>query len=99
MSNRLVVSPEADLQIDQIDDWWRANREKAPRLFQEELDRVFRLITSFPNAGRLQEEIELAGVRRVVLKKCKLHVYYRLLGQGVHVLALRGAVTDGIPDL
>jgi hypothetical protein len=42
MTLSLVVSSEADAQIEVIDSWWRANRPAAPDLFSQELRKLSR---------------------------------------------------------
>jgi hypothetical protein len=39
---RIVVPPKVELQIAEIDLWWRSNREKAPDLFEQELAQHFK---------------------------------------------------------
>jgi hypothetical protein len=43
------VSALADQQIEEADNWWRQNRDKAPEAIAEELDRVGRLLASHPH--------------------------------------------------
>ena len=99
MKRRIVVSPEAAEEIDSIDAWWRANRDKAPDLFATELERAFETIATVPLAGRLQRQVALRDVRRVVLRRTRFHVYYRLEGSEVHVLVVWGAIRGTEPDL
>lgn len=41
MTYEVIVSPEADEQLRQVsDDWWQANRPKAPDLFADEFVRA-----------------------------------------------------------
>jgi plasmid stabilization system protein ParE len=58
--------------------WWRRNRKKAPNLFRQELRRAFALIAEYPEAGSVAEDVELAGVRRVLLADTQHYVYYRV---------------------
>jgi plasmid stabilization system protein ParE len=70
--------------------WCRRNRTKAPNLFREELRRAFALIAEYPEAGAVAEDIELAGVRRVVLVDTQHYLYYRVdqAAKRIEVLAL-----------
>jgi hypothetical protein len=52
MNKPVLTTPSADLQILEIDAWWRENRDKAPDLFEEELALAFRLLASSPGAGK-----------------------------------------------
>lgn len=65
-------------QIRNESHWWRRNRTKAPNLFREELRRAFALIAEYPEAGAVAEDVELPGVRRVLLIDTKHYVYYRV---------------------
>jgi hypothetical protein len=51
MSKPVVTTPQADLQILAMDDWWRSNRDKAPDLFEEELALAFQMLESAPGVG------------------------------------------------
>ena len=99
MTRQIVVSPEAEEDIDRIDDWWRAYREKAPDLFAEELGRCFATVLTLPNAGRLQRGMSLPGVRRLTLRKTRVNVFYRLVNDEVHILALSGGAMNAAPSL
>jgi len=68
MSLPVVVSPEAERQIDAIDAWWRTNRQAAPQLFIEELAEAVAMIEFAPEVGRRYAHPELKGVRRVLLR-------------------------------
>ena len=52
MSKPVYTTPQADLHILEIDAWWRANRDRAPDLFEEELPLAFRLLESAPVVGK-----------------------------------------------
>ena len=51
MSKPVVTAPAADLQILEIDAWWREHRDKAPDLFELELAQALDLIGSAPGAA------------------------------------------------
>jgi plasmid stabilization system protein ParE len=82
------TTPEADAQIRAIDDWWRRNRFAAPDLFADELAAVFDIIGHVPNIGRLYRASPVSGMRRVLLKGTRYHVYYVPLADEVRVLAV-----------
>ena len=44
MSLPVRTTPEADVQIGAIDDWWRHNRNAAPDLFLQELTASFEVV-------------------------------------------------------
>lgn len=78
MAFRVKPTPVAAQHIRNESQWWRRNRTKAPNLFREELRRAFALIAEYPEAGAAAEDVELAGVRRVVLVDTQHFVYYRV---------------------
>lgn len=92
------TTPDADLQILEIDAWWLANRDKAPGLFVDELAAAFTLIGNQPASGRAYDHPSLPS-RRVLLRKCRFHVYYVELDDHVLVVAVWGAVRGHGPDL
>jgi plasmid stabilization system protein ParE len=75
---KIKPTVDAARQIRNESYWWRRNRTKAPNLFRDELRRAFALIAEYPEAGAIAEEIELAGIRRVVLVDTQHYVYYRV---------------------
>jgi plasmid stabilization system protein ParE len=83
-------TPVAAQQIRKESRWWRLNRTKAPALFSEELRRAFRLIAAYPEAGALAEDVDLPGVRRLLLVGTQHYVYYRVneVAQRIEVLAV-----------
>jgi len=87
---RVRPTVTAARQIRNESHWWRRNRTKAPNLFREELRRAFALIADYPDAGAVAEDVELAGVRRVVLVDTQHYVYYRVnrTAKRIEVLAV-----------
>lgn len=90
MAFRVTPTVFAARQIRDEARWWRRNRTKAPNLFREELRRAFALIAEYPEAGIIADDVELAGVRRVLLVHTQHYVYYRVNGAAkrVEVLAV-----------
>jgi plasmid stabilization system protein ParE len=98
VSKPVVTSDRAELQIVEIDAWWREHRDKAPDLFEDELADALRLIGSAPRVGkRVPHPTE--HVRRVMMRKTRHHVYYIEREQYVLVVAVWGAVKGAGPDL
>jgi plasmid stabilization system protein ParE len=89
---------QADLHILEIDAWWRANRTKAPDLFEQELSMAFRTISSAPYAGKRYPHPD-AEVFRVLLRSTRNHVYYVERDEHVLVVAVWGAIKGVGPDL
>jgi plasmid stabilization system protein ParE len=98
MSKPVLTTPEADRQIEAIDAWWRANRDKAPGLFEEELALAFRMLADAPGVGKRYVH-PAGGLRRVLLRSTRNHVYYVDDKDRVLVVAVWGAVKGAGPDL
>ena len=75
MAKPVRTTPQADLHILELDAWWRANSDKAPDLFEQELSMAFRTISSAPHVGKRYPHPEVA-VYRVLLRSTRHHVYY-----------------------
>jgi plasmid stabilization system protein ParE len=98
MSKPVVTTPVADIQILEIDTWWRENREKAPDLFEDELALAFQTIGAVPEAGKRYPHSD-ADVRRLLLRTTRHHVYYVEREDKIVVVAVWGAVKGAMPDL
>lgn len=88
MTILVLITPEADAQIREIDHWWRENRPAAADLFLSELSRCFEVIASVPEIGRLYRASPVPRVRRLLLKETRYHLYYVLGAASVTVLAV-----------
>lgn len=82
------TTPEADNQIHEIDDWWRRNRTAALDLFLDELAECFEIIGHAPQIGRIYRHSPVPGVRRLLLRGTRYHVYYVPRTDEVTVLAV-----------
>jgi plasmid stabilization system protein ParE len=99
MTLRLIVAPEALAQAEAIDEWWRENRQASPDLIADELAAAFATIEGAPRSGAPVERPEPRGVRRVLLRATRMHVYYVLTDEAARVVAVWGAVRGAGPDL
>jgi plasmid stabilization system protein ParE len=72
------VTETADEQIDEVLRWWWENRPAAPNLFADELDAAFTLLAHSPRVGVPYPHPRVAGVRRVMLIRCRYHLYYQI---------------------
>jgi plasmid stabilization system protein ParE len=84
----VVTTPEADAQIHTIDVWWRGNRTASPDSFLDELSNALDLIAQTPHLGRPYRRSPVPGVRRLVLRVTRYHVYYAIGEHEVIVLAV-----------
>jgi plasmid stabilization system protein ParE len=87
---RVDPTPDAALQVRDEALWWRRSRTSAPTLFRDELRRALALIAEFPEAGPVAEDVELPGVRRVLLALTQHYLYYRVSTEAnrIEVLAV-----------
>lgn len=99
MAVRVFVTPEATLQVRAINTWWRRERNAAPQLFSEELAAAFALLGAAPQAGRRYRHATVAGLRRILLRASRFHVYYKVHESNVIILAIWSAVRGMGPPL
>ena len=71
----IFFTPRADRKIDTANRWWRENRTAAPELLKLELRRALDLIASHPQIGAQARNTKLTGVRRVLMSRCRYHLY------------------------
>ncbi len=83
---KVELSAEADAQVQQIDSWWRENRQGAPDLFTEELDRALLMLEDCPTLGVPYEP--KPGVRRLLLRRTHSHLYFVEEPARVYVIAV-----------
>jgi plasmid stabilization system protein ParE len=93
------TTPEADVQIREIDGWWRRNRDASPDLFLQELTAAFDTVGDAPYLGRLYQQSPIHGIRRVLLKGTRYHVYYVPSANEIRVLAVWHARRGAGPPL
>ena len=60
---KLTVWDRAARQIEEANDWWRANRQGSPEALSDELVRAFDLISLQPGVGIPARSERLRGVR------------------------------------
>lgn len=99
MSAIVIVSPEAEEQIKTIDRWWRENRNAAPDLFVQELADAVAMLEAMPFAGHRVRHPEVKGLRRILLRATRYHLYYITDQETVFVLAIWSSVRGAGPDL
>lgn len=99
---RVRFTPSARLAVREKRTWWETHREKAPRLFIEELAAVVAKL----RAGTDKERHEFAMRRgriiwRILMPKTKNHVYYRVDNAtgDAEILLVWNAMSGTEPDL
>lgn len=97
---QVLVAPEADEQIRAIDGWWHENRRESPGLFAQELAAAIALIGTWPLVGRRRRHRGVPGLRRVLLRSTRYHLYYVSVSDSrLFVLAVWSAVRGRGPLL
>ena len=86
-------------EIEEINAWWRDNRSGAPDLFLVELGRILDVIALVPMLGASAKSARATGVRRVLLRKTRYHVYYRVRDETLQVLAVWHAARGSPPGV
>jgi plasmid stabilization system protein ParE len=97
----VVIVDAAEEQLGEIVEWWAAHREASPLLVTQEFDRCVSLLEASPDVGVRFLRSRVPGVRRLVMKRTKHHVYYLHDEPNgvVYVLAVWGAPKVGDPVL
>lgn len=98
---RVRFTPEARLAVREKRTWWEQHRDKAPRLFVEELATVVAKLRH--GADDERQQYAARGGRiiwRVLMPKTRNHVYYRLdeAAKEVEILLVWNAVAGTRPD-
>lgn len=100
MSLPVITTPEADAQIRAIDAWWRTNRPAAQDLFAEELANCLVLLEQAPAIGKpYRRHPSVSGLRRVLLRATRYHLYYVPRADMVVVLAVWHSRRGEFPPL
>ncbi|HEX5054734.1 MAG TPA: type II toxin-antitoxin system RelE/ParE family toxin [Planctomycetota bacterium] len=96
----VIVVPTAEAQIREVDSWWREHRTAAPELFVQELAAALALIGSRPRIGRRRRHATIPGLRRVLLRSTRYHLYYVPVDEHrIFVLAVWSAVRGRGPSM
>ena len=82
------VTKRARTLIDRAAEWWDQHRDLAPEAFDEDLAKAFLLLSTEPLIGAPVPSPRVQGVRRLHLARIRYHLYYRIRGRQVEVIAL-----------
>jgi plasmid stabilization system protein ParE len=94
------ISARARREIIAAATWWVENRDKAPWLFDEELQRALDLIAFAPFAGRRAVGTRIKDARVIVLQRIGYLLFYRVVeGDHVRVLSLVHGRRHEIPPI
>ena len=99
MIRRVVTTPTADGDVRRIDAWWTEHRPLAPHLFREELAEALSMIRSVPEIGRRYPRRGIPGLRRLVLRATRHHVYYAVTDEAITILTVWSSLRGRGPKL
>ena len=85
---KLKFSPQFQDDVRVARAWWKANRNKAPKLLGEELRRAFALLKSQRTIGERALDVEAEGIRRLYLRGTRHFIYYEVHESEIEVLRL-----------
>lgn len=83
----IVLTRQAQVQIQEAIAWWAKNRLSAPGAVREDLDRILSLLVVQPGIGSPARSGRLSGVRRATLSRIQYYVYYRVTSNSLEVLS------------
>jgi plasmid stabilization system protein ParE len=95
----VVVTEPAEQQLKIIDAWWRHNRPAATGLFEQEFASATETLATHPGVGAPVRRRRVKGLRRVLLRSTRYHVYYVATDRVVFVLAVWSAVRGSGPPI
>ena len=75
MKVSVKLTPEAEIQIEELAAWWREKRSSAPSL-KRQLSMALRGISRFPRGAPVYLTLDDVEVRRVRVKKTPSMIYY-----------------------
>jgi len=75
---RVEFSPAADRHVERIQEWWVANRPKAPGLLRREVAVAIRQLSRAPETGVLYDGGEVPSMRRLLLPRTRHHIYFTI---------------------
>ncbi len=73
---KIRFTDEGKARVRYVRAWWRLNRDKAPDLFEQELERVLVLLATSPEMGERYKKVGGLQWYRVLLEKTRQHAYY-----------------------
>jgi plasmid stabilization system protein ParE len=97
-SRKIIVGPDAEEDILNVDTWWRENRLAAPDLFLNELTHALALIAAPHYVGPRYVNRLYPGMRRYLMRSTRYHVYYLPRDQDLVIVAIWGAVRGITPE-
>lgn len=84
------IKPRARREINEAAAWWAQNRLTAVGAVSHDLHEALKLLVEFPGVGTKVETTQSPETRRWLLKRISYHVYYRVRGNVLEVVAFWG---------
>lgn len=72
----VLFTASAGAHVDAIREWWDSERQGAPELFIDELSAAIDRLSRLPGTGAPFESNAVPGLQRVLLSRCRYHLYY-----------------------
>jgi plasmid stabilization system protein ParE len=84
----LKISRRASRQIEEATEWWAEHRLSAPGALTEELNAAIARIQAEPNiVGSSVKRTRLGQIRRHYIRRIHYHLYFRIDGADVEIVA------------
>ena len=93
------ITPRAALHIESAARWWAGKRLAAPDAIRVDLEEALNLLEHQPGIGARSKSVRYRNLRRLYLSRVKYHVYYRVAGGKLVVLAFWHASRGSGPVL
>ena len=90
--------PRAARQTAEAQEWWLANRDKAPNAFHEDFAELLTMLEHMPRAVGAAVN-QRPGVRRAILRRVRCGVYFRVEDTTVLILAVWHTSRGEAPEL
>jgi len=98
MARRIRITETAASHIERERAWWIEYRDHHD-LFVTEFESAVEILSLLPGAGTPYTRTDVAGLRRLYLRKLVCHLYYTFDDDNVIVRALWGARREHGPPL
>lgn len=96
---RIEVTPRAALHVEHAAQWWAENRLAAPDAIRVDLEEALGLLVQQPGIGGRSKSARYPDLRRLYLSRVQYHVYYRVKGGTLFVMAFWHASRGSGPSL
>ncbi len=94
------IKPRARREINEVAAWWAQNRLAAVGAVSHDLHEALKLLVEFPGIGtKVETTTKSPEARRWLLKRISCHVYYRVRGNVLEVVAFWGTDRERAPQV